>query len=354
VATGLPRLLIASGVPRDEGELKAEAERFGKMEAALRRGGVVARHVAVGSCGELAEALDSFGPDMLFSSFFRFPGPRSGEAAYLREIAIGSGLAWIGSYSDTMELALSKPRMKTHWRLCGIPTPDWFTVRKFKDGSIEGLELIEGARDFPYIVKPAEEGNSRGIDESSVARRPGELYTKARLVAESYGEALVERFVSGGEDSREFTVAMIGDGAKAIIAPVEIKKAQADALVVSEADKETQATNPVPIEEQRLKERVSHLARRVFAMAQARDYARCDILLHEGKLYAIEMNGQPMVPDRWFSACAADAGLDEAQYLNAIVLASMTANARSGYAFIPAPPEMRTILPAQVFERLTA
>ena len=350
--TRVSRLCIVSPRREDAALRESEAERFDRMVRALRRGGLEVDHITASDPTETGNEFDRLRPDMIFGSFFRFPAADTGGARYLRDIAIAAGIAWIGSYSDTMELALSKPRMKAHLRLWGIPTPDWFTVRKLKDGSIDGLELIDGARDFPYIVKPAGEGNSRGIDEGSVVRQPLDLHSKASSVAERYGEALIEKFVSGGEDSREFTIAMIGNGEGAIVAPVEIVKKLPGSSVIAEADKEYQTTAIRPIEDRQLRAKVVRLARKVFLTARARDYARCDILLYEGKLYVIEMNGQPMVPDRWFAACAMEAGLDEDQYLNAIVLASMLGNAKSGYAFVPLAREMQALLPKPILERL--
>jgi hypothetical protein len=67
-----------------------------------------------------------------------------------------------------------------------------------------------------------------------------------------------------------------------------------------------------PIEEARLKEKVEHLARRVFASAGARDYGRRDILL-----------------------------------------AGIAGNAETGHAFIPIPREMEKIFPGRVYEKLS-
>jgi len=326
-------------------------ERYEAIVEDLRKGGFLAERVAVSGMSQLYGAFDRYGPDMAFCSFHRFEGAGSSDAR-LMEACIASGIAWIGSTTETMDLALSKPRMKDRLRRCGIPTPDWLVVSKKADGSIEGLEILEAARDFPYIVKPANEGNSRGIDDGSVVRAPHDLFVRASLIAEEYGEAIVERYVSGGDDSREFTVAMIGNGADAIVSPVEISRRRARSLVITEEDKESEAVMAAPIDDERLKAEVGRLARKVFLASGARDYARCDILFHEDKLYAIEMNGQPIVPDSWFAACSREVGLDEPQYINAIALAAIAENARSGHALVSIPRGIARLLPRDVFERL--
>lgn len=346
-----PSILVVSREESEAGKRASERARFRGMTEALRAGGLMARHVTPPSLDDFRRDLAELEPDMVFCSFFRFPGQAEGEG-YLYDAALREGVAWIGSRSSTMELALSKPRMKACWRASGIPTPDWFVVRRLGDGTVAGLDRIEGAEGFPLIVKPASEGNSRGIDEGSVVRSPSELRARVGLIVEEYGEAIVERFVSGGGDSREFTVAMIGNGTNAIVAPIEIGKAASP--VVSEADKELQATKVLPVGDAMLRDRVCGLALRAFLASGVRDYSRCDIMLHEGQLYAIELNGQPMVPDRWFEACAREAGLDGTQYIEAIALAGISGNARIGHAHIPIPREMARTMPRPILERLTS
>lgn len=346
-----PRILVVNRYENGEEKRAAATARFRKMVDALKLGGLESDQCAPPTLPRYMHALDSYRPDLVFCSFFRFGG--SDGEGYLRDFAIQSGIGWIGSSSDIMELALSKSRLKARWRVGEIPTPDWFVVRRYSDGSIDGLEQMESARNYPYIVKPANEGNSRGIDDHSVVHSSIELYARATFVAERYGEALVERYVAGGPDSREFTVAMIGNGPRALLGAIEIKKAKPESVVVSEEDKEGQTTQVLPVEDCKLKEKIERLAQKVFMTSGARDYARCDILLHEGKLYAIEMNGQPMVPDRWFEACSREMGLDEVQYLNAIIVSGIIGNAQTGHAYITIPREMAKLVPLDIMERLS-
>jgi D-alanine-D-alanine ligase-like ATP-grasp enzyme len=353
VESTAPTILVASRKERDPGRQSSEGRRFAFMEEALAAGGFLVKRATPSCMEELRESARESAPDIIFASFFRFPDQAEGEG-YLESAAIDSGALWIGSPSGIMELALSKPRLKSLWRSYGIPTPDWLVVRALPDGSVEGSEELASLREFPYIVKPAREGNSRGIDDRSVARTQDQLRARAEEVARDYGEALVERFVAGGEDSREFTVAMIGNGTGAIVSPIEIVKTRPSSSVVSEDDKEGQTTKLLPVGDDALREKVERMARRVFLASGARDYARCDVLLHEGRLYAIEMNGQPMVPDRWFEACSREAGLDGVQYINAIALAGMAKGARRGRTRLAIPSKLRRMLPEAIVERLAS
>jgi D-alanine-D-alanine ligase len=348
-----PRILVVHPEGRGASSKDSGGSRFESLAEALRVGGCAASCGIVRSLADFSDKVRQFEADMVFSSFFSFPPTPSGSR-YLRDAAMQMGVAWVGSSSETLELALSKPRMKKRMRAYGIDTPDWFTVERLADGSIDGIGFIDTANGYPYIVKPSGEGNSRGIDASSIARSPIELLDRATAVADRYGEALVERYVAGDPGSREFTVAMIGNGAKAIVSPIEIRKTDPSAAIVTEDDKEGQAASLLPIADPKLRDRLRDLATRVFLSAGARDYARCDILLHHDRFYAIELNGQPMVPDRWFAACASESGLDDVQYINAIAYAAISRNAMSGYAYIAMPREMEELLPRSIAKRLSA
>jgi len=82
----------------------------------------------------------------------------------------------------------------------------------------------------------------------------------------------------------------------------------------------------VPVNDPILRCELIAFASQAFLSAGVQDYARCDILAAEGRYYAIEINGQPMLPDKWFDACAAGAGLTQAAYLQAILNSALNRN----------------------------
>ena len=63
---------------------------------------------------------------------------------------------------------------------------------------------------FPYILKPDMEGNSRGLDESSIVFNKTEMLAKTNELLKIYEGILVEEYLGDHPDLREFTVAMIG------------------------------------------------------------------------------------------------------------------------------------------------
>lgn len=339
-----PRIVLVGHKDEDK-------DRISPMIQDLAAGGIEARYAQAGDPLSLLAGTRAFEPDLALSAFFKFTKP-DGTPVYVREVLMREGVAWIGSTSEVLELALSKKRMKEAWRARGIVTPDWLTVHKDKDGTIDGLERMEKAAAFPYIVKPANEGNSRGIDRESVVRSPLQLFTKACLVAEEYGEALVERYLGEGTESREFTAIIVGNGPNALVSAVEIIKSGPEPRIVTQEDKDRHRTEVAPIGDDLLRRKIERTARAAFAAAGVEDYARCDLILHGGQIHAIELNGQPMLPDIWFEACAAAAGLSARQYPLAIAVAGMARLAAGGQAFLRIPLESARLLPAAVFDRL--
>lgn len=338
-----PKLLVLGSIPD-------ERERVAALVDVLSSCGIACTGAIESGASKIADILDAVSPDFAFCTAFRV-ADGSGNPVYLHELCARAGVSWIGSPSGTLELALSKSRMKERWRSEGVDTPDWFTVSRMADGSLGEVQRLESARGFPYIVKPDAEGNSRGIDSGAVVTTPLQLYSRASAVAEAYGTALVERFL-GGAGAREFTVAMIGNGEKAIVSAIEIVKPESGDWIVTQEAKDGHRTTIAPIADPKLRRKIERFAHRAFMAAGARDYARCDIILERGTLEAIELNGQPMVPDRWFEACSSAAGLDARQYLRAIVLAGVARVSREGQSFVRIPARLAASLPATVVRRL--
>jgi hypothetical protein len=78
------------------------------------------------------------------------------------------------------------------------------------------------------------------------------------------------------------------------------------------------------------------------------------VLFANNDLNAIEINGQPMIPDKWFEVCCRGAGLDKDQYLNAIFLAGIVRNLQEGNSTLQIPEMMMNLLPKNIITELTA
>ena len=235
----------------------------------------------------------------------------------------------MGQTKPRLELVLSKVVLKDKWIDTGMPTPAYFVVSDKGAGVIERLDQLEVKQDFPYIVKPSKGGNNRGILENLIVFSSSSLKKCVQNLLTSYDEILVEQYLGRYEDIREFTIAMIGNGDQMILMPCEIVfKAPKPLRVITTRDKDEHHTQTIPVDTLELCEELCEMTIRAFHVAGVRDYSRFDVIYAGGKFYASEINGQPMVPDKWFEACARGVGLDKGQYLNAIFLSGIARNLR--------------------------
>jgi D-alanine-D-alanine ligase-like ATP-grasp enzyme len=235
----------------------------------------------------------------------------------------------VGSPSSVLELCRSKSRLKRAWEDREIPSPSFFRVRRTRTGAVSGRRQIGAAADFPYIVKPDRGDEKRGARARSIAFDPGSLAACIDSGLEECDELLVEHFVFGAS-SREYSVAMIGSGDRALMLPAEMRLGEERPIkVVTREDRERGLALAVPVEGAE-RERVGAFASRVFAAVGVRDYARCDLIGDAGRLYALDVNARPPLPDPWFESCAAGTGLDEDRYVAAVALAAFAR--RSGAA----------------------
>jgi D-alanine-D-alanine ligase len=349
--SSMKSLIVSKAVHRPE-EIAQEACRFSGMAAALRLGGIKAHHAWVETLDDLQSLIDQHHPDIVFSAAYSVRNKQNQPQlihAFLEEHHI----AYIGSTASALALVLSKTELKDLWKANEILTPDYFVVRKLPDGRICGLETAAGARDFPYILKPSKEGNSRGITQRSIISDSHILVESLLAMLTRYDEILVEKYLGTDPHLREFTVALIGNKSRRLILPCEIVLQPDNGYrVITTADKDGHRTQTYAVSNQALYNRLVALAEKAFDIAGIRDYARFDVLYSEEHLYAIEINGQPMVPDRWFEACARGGGLEVEQYLNAIYLAGITRNRQHEFHLLQAPGKMAKAIPGDIYRHL--
>ncbi len=113
------------------------------------------------------------------------------------------------TFSDPVVLAVSlhKAMAKRVVRDLGVPTPDFAVVEKPEDVAAVHLP-------YPLFAKPLAEGTGKGITPSSKIDSPARLASACRDLLTRYRQpVLVETYLPG----REFTAALVGTGAKAVV-----------------------------------------------------------------------------------------------------------------------------------------
>ena len=334
-------------------ELANDMARFSRMIEGLQHGGIQVQHTFVETEDELKDRIEQIKPNLVFSAAYAVKDLH-GNQQVIHGLLDQDHIAYVGSDESTLALALDKAALKARWRYFNILTPDYFVVRKGLDGIVHGMDEAVLANDFPYILKPSKEGISHGITQQSIVSNVHVLLERLLELLSIYNEILVEKYLGEDEHLREFTVAMIGNHRQKMILPCEIvlTSNKGGNRAITTADKDGNGTQAFALEDQKLREDLIKLAIRAFSAAGVSDYARFEVLYSRGQFYAIEIDGQPMVPDRWFEACARGDGLDTDQYLNAIFLASIVRNMKTGHFGLQIPGKMAEILPGDIFRQI--
>jgi D-alanine-D-alanine ligase-like ATP-grasp enzyme len=225
------------------------------------------------------------------------------------------GINYIGSGPEIIERVLSKTALKFQWEKDGVQTPSYILVEN-SAGSLDALN------DFPYLLKPENLGNSRGIEDVNIVWNAAELAQGvARMSMHNNAKILVEHYLGAYPDAMEITCAMIGEPKDMRCMPAHVAlKVPKKYPLVTTADKENDRTELRPLSRE-MSERFIPFAQRAFESAGVRDYARGDFFFADGTFWAIEINGQPIIPDSWSKNAAAFAGFSEEQYLMGIIIA---------------------------------
>jgi D-alanine-D-alanine ligase len=133
---------------------------------------------------------------------------RYGEDGSLQGALEQLGIPYTGSGVMASSVGMDKITTKKLWLMEGVPTPKYATVDADTD-----LDALVAELGLPLIVKPPLEGSSIGI--TKVTDR-NQLADAIALVASMDDAVLIEQFVTG----REFTVAVLGQGAAARALPI--------------------------------------------------------------------------------------------------------------------------------------
>jgi D-alanine-D-alanine ligase len=189
-------------------------------------------------------------------------------------------------FSDglVLALALHKGLTKRVIRDAGLETPDFAIVEKKED--IEKIKLT-----YPLFAKPVAEGTGKGISGLSKITSPKQLSEVCVSLLEKYKQpVLVERFLPG----REFTVGIIGTGAKAkAIGIMEVVYRENEKTKIYSLENKENYENFIDysVPEKEISEKCYKLAVDCWNVLGCRDGGRVDIRMNElGVPSFIEVN----------------------------------------------------------------
>jgi len=203
------------------------------------------------------------------------------------------GIPYSGSDALTMGITLDKAVAKILVSHYGVLTPEFLEIENLS-------QLAENEKSFklkyPVIVKPSEEGTSKGILPESVCRGFDDVKKITGLVIEKYNQpALIEEFITG----IEFTVAVIENDPPFVLPPVQILiKGNTDLgeeyythQRVENDDIKCICPAPMP---KALEKKLKNLSLSSYKALGIKDFGRIDIRVDEkGTPYFLECNPLP-------------------------------------------------------------
>ncbi len=163
-----------------------------------------------------------------------------------------------------------------------------------------GKEKLKAFR-YPVIVKPNQEGTSKGITGKSVVDDEAGVRERARELITKYGQpALVEEYIEG----REFTVGLLGERRPRVLPPMEVvfltqkERPVYDYTCKQDCERHVRYDVPAKLTKEELRA-IERVCRATFMTLGCRDVARIDLrMTKEGQIYVIEVNPLPgLTPD---------------------------------------------------------
>lgn len=201
------------------------------------------------------------------------------DIEYTGSAPLGHGIAYNKIYSGKI------------FEASGIATPGFIEVENIQE--LDDIKL-----NFPLLVKPKDEGSSRGIQDDSLTFDKESLIEKVKEGLKLYNPPMmVMEYIEG----REFTVGVLGNGEDIEVLPIleiDFSKLPKDLNKIYSFEAKFKYDDymvyhlPARIDEETYN-KISQTAIKAFNSLGLRDYSRVDIRLKDGVPYVIEINSLP-------------------------------------------------------------
>lgn len=265
--------------------------------------------VLLEATGELPRVLADADVDLVFNIAEGVTG-RNREAA-VPALCELMNIPYTGSDAATLSIALDKALSKRVLKQHGIKTAEFQVMET-------GREKLSPLLRYPLIVKPNQEGSSKGVSAvGSVVDSEPSLRAAVRDLIDRYRQpALIEDYISG----REFTVGLLQTEKRLrVLPPMEIvfkDKSNArpvyDFQIKQDWEKHVAYECPAKLAPQDLRA-IERVVRDTFEALDCRDVARVDLrMTAAGEPYVIEINPLPGLTPGYSDLCliATAAGIE--------------------------------------------
>ena len=202
-----------------------------------------------------------------------------------------SGIPYTGSSILGHALAINKVCSSEIFRTANIPTPDFTSIYSLKD--LDDLKIK-----FPILIKPNDEGSSRGIHQDSLVFNMEDLRKKLEEELKIYNPpVMLNEYIEG----REFSIGIIGNGQDIMVLPIQevdlsnlpgdLSRFYSFEVKAYYKDK-TLYHIPANLSEEE-KILLRNTAIKAYNALRLKDYGRVDIILKDGIPYVLEINSLP-------------------------------------------------------------
>jgi D-alanine-D-alanine ligase len=204
------------------------------------------------------------------------------------------GFAYTGSPAETLSFSVHRMKVKERLQACGLPTLE---ARVFTDPA-----QAEEWKIYPAIVKGANQHGSFGMDGNSIVHSPTQLARRIAHMRETLNDdSLVEQFL----DSREFHVAVFGNGKPEAFPPAEYDYSvftdMHDRLYTydwkynehSRGFTALKIVSPSPVDNPQLREQLEAVAVGAYRALGLSDYGRIDLRLLGNEPQVLDVNPNP-------------------------------------------------------------
>ncbi|MFA5338589.1 MAG: ATP-grasp domain-containing protein [Candidatus Omnitrophota bacterium] len=280
-----PDYVLKKGDPEDANAEFDHPDTIEVIKDAIESGGH--KVVKIGNVRNLLLRLKKLDVDIVFNIAEGITGRnRESEVPVILEMA---GIPFVGGDGLTLGLTLDKIMAKKILISEGVPTPAFFEVSDIRN--IDGVGI-----GYPLIVKPKQEGSSKGISDKSIVKNVRELKRRAGWVIRTYKQpALVEKFITGSE----FTVPIIGTENPEVLPTVQIsidgKTNLGDLCYTFSRIKSDTLSYVCPAKITRdLDKKLKAVALKAYKAVECRDFGRVDIRVDKnGNPFVLEINPLP-------------------------------------------------------------